>query len=233
MKIVAEDIQEGMGAYHMNKKVGIYIPARLNSERLPNKQILPIGDTCLFDIACKKLNELPTYINKYALIYEKELIDIASKYPNINIIQRSEETAKAETPLNYIFQDMKYVEDTHLMFLNPCLLFLTKETILKALDEFINSDNDYATSVKPFHNWILDERGLCLNDINYKELTTKKIEGLYQFAHCFHIFNKENFFKDGYMLKSMFLPLVIADEETIDVDTLEEYKYARWKYENI
>lgn len=215
----------------MSKKVGVYIPARLSSERLPNKLILPIGDTCLFDIACNKLNNISDRFNKYVLIYDEELIKMASKYENIKIIIRDKETAIAETPLSYIFKDMKNVEDTHLMFLNPCLLFLTKETIEQKLIEFEESDNDYATSVKPFHNWILHKYGLCINDINYKELTTKKVIGLYQFAHCFHIFNKEEFFKDGYMLKEFFMPLTVPENETIDVDTKEDYEFAKWKYE--
>jgi CMP-N-acetylneuraminic acid synthetase len=71
-----------------------------------------------------------------------------------------------------------------------------------------------------------------LNEIDYKRLTTKEIYGWYQFAHCFHIFNKDNFFKDGQMLKEGFLPILIAnDDETIDVDTLSDYEFARWKYE--
>ena len=62
--IVEEDIQKEVQVLTINKKVGIYIPARLSSERLKNKQILPIGNTCMFEIACKKLNEFPNSINK-------------------------------------------------------------------------------------------------------------------------------------------------------------------------
>lgn len=215
----------------INKKVGIYIPARLSSERLKNKQILPIGNTCMFEIACKKLNEFPDSINKYVLIYEDELISIAEKYSNIQIIKRSKESARAETPLSFIFGDMKQVEDTHLMFLNPCPIFLKKETILNSIENFKNSESDYGTSVKPFQNWILDYQGTAVTEINYKELTTKKIEGLYQFAHCFHVFNKENFFEDGYMLKDGLVPLPIKEEEAIDIDSLDDYIYAKWLYE--
>jgi CMP-N-acetylneuraminic acid synthetase len=227
-----EDTQAERLELNMNKQMGVYIPARLSSERLPRKLLLPMGDTCLFEIACKKLNELPSHINKYALIYDEELIEIANKYENIKIVKRSEASAKAETPLSYIFGDMKNVEDTHLMFLNPCLAFLTKETILKALEDFSNSDADYGTSVKPFQNWLMGKDGQMLTDIDYKELTTKKIEQLWQTAHCFHVFNREKFFNDGYMLKDGFMPLPIPEEETIDVDTRDEYEFAKWKYEN-
>ena len=107
----------------MIKDFGIFVPARLNSQRLPNKQILPIGDTCMFEICCKKLNEITKYfdIPTYVLICDKELIDIAVKYPYILIIERDPETVEAEGPLQYIYKDVLDVPEKYLMFLNPCL----------------------------------------------------------------------------------------------------------------
>lgn len=217
----------------MNKQTGIYVPARLSSQRLPNKQILPLGNSCMFDICCQKLDTIKQEygINTYALVYEKELLDIAKQYPNVITIQRDEETAKAEGPLVYIFKDILDVEDTHLMFLNPCLSFLSIDTIVNNVKKFNESDADYATSVKNFQNWLLQKDGQMITDINYQRLTTKEIEPLYQTAHCFHIFNKEQFKQDGYMLKNGFLPLEVPQEETIDIDTPDEYEYAFWKWE--
>ena len=72
-----------------------------------------------------------------------------------------------------------------------------------------------------------------LTDINYQRLTTKEIEPLYQTAHCFHIFNKEAFREDGYMLKDGFMPLEVPESETMDIDTEEDYLYAKWRWEQI
>ncbi len=226
-----EDTLKEMEGFHMHKKIGIYMPARLNSERLPQKIILPFGESCLFDIACQKLDSISGDYNKYVLIYDEELIEIAKKYKNIKIIERDRGTVEVDGPLQYIFKDLKDVEDTHLMFLNPCLAFLTKETIEQSLRDFQNSDAEYATSIKPLQNWILDENKNCINYIDYQRLTTKEIEPCYQVAHCFHIFNKHNFFDDGLMLKNGFMPLAIPESETIDVDTKEDYDYAKWKWE--
>ena len=72
----------------MIKDFGIFVPARLNSQRLPLKQILPIGDSCMFRICCEKLNfitktwKIPTYV----LICDEELLKIADEYPYIKII---------------------------------------------------------------------------------------------------------------------------------------------------
>lgn len=212
-------------------KLGIFIPGRLASERLPNKLILPLGNSCLWEMACQKLNDLPDKYNKYVLAYDEELIEIALKYPNIKIIVRDMNTAHVDGPLTYIFKDLKSVEDTHLMFLNPCLSFLSKETIIKSLEKFENENMDYATSVKPLQNWLFDQDGTNINYIDYKRLTTKEIEPIYQAAHCFHIFNKDNFFKDGMMLRKGHGLLEVTHEDTIDVDTPEDYEFAKWKHE--
>jgi CMP-N-acetylneuraminic acid synthetase len=47
-------------------------------------------------------------------------------------------------------------------------------------------------------------------------------------AHCFHIFNKQNFFEDGQMLKSGHALYEIKGYELIDVDTAEELDYVRY-----
>lgn len=214
-------------------QIGIFAPARLNSQRLPNKQILPIGNSCMFEICCKKLDYIKTQygINTYVLICDDELINIAKKYPNIQIIIRDIETTKVDAPLRYIYKDVLNLKEKYLMFFNPCLIFLTPETILNKIKEFIFSGKNYATSVKKFHNWLWDDNDNQITDINFKELNTKDITPWYQAAHCFHIFNREKFKEDGFMLKDDLVLLEIPIEETIDIDTREDYEYAKWKWE--
>jgi CMP-N-acetylneuraminic acid synthetase len=215
----------------MKKSIGVFIPARLNSERLPNKQILPIGASCMFDIACGKLNSLDNTFDKYVLVNDKELIDIAKKYKNIKIIIRNKNTCKVDSPLSYIFKDLINVSNTHLMFLNPCLIMLKKDTVEKVLFVFLHNKNDYATSVKKYQNWVFSKDEKSITPIDYKILSTKSIPKMYEAAHGFHIFNKEKFLKDGMMLKSGHKLYLIDKEETVDIDDKEDYQYARWRYE--
>lgn len=218
----------------MNKTIGIFAPARLSSQRLPNKQILPLRNSCMFDLCCQKLDYIYSAygINTYVLIYDEELISIAKKYPNVKIIYRSPESAAAEGPLQFIYGDILDVPEDYLMFLNPCLTFLTPETIVSKLKEFDESNQEYGTSVKILKNWLWDDENNAINYIDYQRLTTKEIKPIYQAAHCFHIFNKNQFAQDGYMLKEDLCLLEIPEEETIDIDTREDYEFAKWKWEH-
>lgn len=216
------------------KTIGIFAPARLGSHRLPNKQILPIKNSNMFEMCCEKLNYITRAYNipTYVLICDEPLIKIAEKYPNITIIVREKETVEAEGPLNFIYKDILDVPEDYLLFINPCLTFLSIETIIQKINEFLKSEKEYGTSVKKIQNWIWDNELNNVNYIDYKRLTTKEIEPWYQCAHCFHIFNKERFKQDGLMLTDDLCLLEIPEEETTDIDTYEEYEYAKWKWEH-
>jgi CMP-N-acetylneuraminic acid synthetase len=213
--------------------IGIFIPARTRSRRLPNKLLLPFGEYSLFEIACQKISSLPERYGKYVLICEDPLIEIAERYHNIKILYRDPETIELDDPIIKTMGGVKDAEETHLMFLNPCLAFLSPQTILKSLRQFETMKWDYATSSKEFRNWVFSWQGTPINHIDYSSLNTKAIVGLYQMAHCFHIFNKDQFLKDGLMLHPGHGLIHVPEEETIDVDTMEEYLYAKWKWESL
>lgn len=218
----------------MSKKIAIFIPARLNSERLPKKHLIPLNETGLtaWEITCKKMSKIKN-AEVYALILEseKELVDICKKY-NINVIFREYETTMVDAPLNFIFKDIKNIDCTHFMFLNPCVLNLKHETIELNIEKFKKSKEDYATSVKKFRNWVLNENSESLIDsIDYTKISTKNIPIRNQFAHCFHIFNKNNFFKDGLMLKENFLQLYVDESDVlVDLDDQEDLELAKLLY---
>lgn len=214
-----------------NKHAGIFIPGRLSSERLPNKLILPLGNTCLWDMACRKLSEIDSSVNKYVLCHDPILIDIASKYKNLNIVVRDIETTKVDGPLTFIFKDLNSLDDTHLMFLNPCLSQLKANTIESSLQRFNSSVFEYATSVKKYKNWLWNKNKINLTPIDYQSLSTKTIPIHYEAAHCFHIFNKKEFFNTGNMLVENLDLIEVSEDELIDVDTNKDYMFLRWYIE--
>ena len=228
-----------MNCLKNNIKLGVFIPGRLSSERLPRKLLLPLnekGDT-LWEIACKKLNDLPEDYVKVALCSDSELIDIARKYSGLKVIERETATSKAEGPMSFIFKDLKQIEEvTHWMFLNPCLALLKRETISKSLDAFKKNPCFFATSVKKYQNWLFTENAESISPIDYSRLTTKEITGLYEAAHAFHIFEKKYFFgiedKNEFMEDKKPGIIVVPKEELADVDTKQDYLYLKYLLES-
>lgn len=214
------------------RKIGVFIAGRVESERLPNKLLLPLGKTTLWEIACKKLSKLSVTYNKYVLCNDKKLIDIAEKFKNLNVIERDPATCKVEGPMSFIFKELANVEDDYLMFLNPCLYNLSVDTIEVALVYFNKSKYETMTSVKPFKNWLYEREGdgfIKKTLVDIRTWSTKDINKYYQAAHCFHIFNKELLFKKEVMLELVHDCFVVSPEETLDVDTEEDMEFAKWK----
>lgn len=211
--------------------IAIVVPARLNSQRLPNKQLLPIGDSNMFEIACKKLSVLSAEYETAVLVYDDDLIRIAEKYPHIKIIKRSKHSTEVDGPWNVIYADMKNVEADTIMVLNPCLIFVKIDTIRKAILTFENSGATTATSVKPFNNWLYTRHGSMLIRPDMTNLSTKHIRGYYEPAHVFHICNKDLLVNKGIMLEDNHALIGLPRDELIDIDTLEDYEFAKWKYE--
>jgi CMP-N-acetylneuraminic acid synthetase len=206
--------------------LGIFVPGRLQSQRLPEKLILPLGDTCLWEIALKKINDLPNKYEKVALCNDWELLDIATKFKNIQIIVRDDST-KVDGDLNFIYKDVGKMHSNHIMFFNPCLPMIKRRTIVKALEYYENNNCNYLESVKPFKNWVFDENGKAVNHIDYKRMSTKEVKTWYLDANAFRIFNKNFFLEDGYMLKKGHAIFSISELESIDVDTEEDYAIAK------
>jgi len=214
------------------KKVGVFLPGRLASSRLPNKLILPIGDTCLWEIACKKLDSVSDKFEKCVLISkkDKELVKIAKKFKSLKIIYRSPETSLKDNPLNFVFKDIKKMKSDVVMFMNPCVLFLPKEIIEQVLTE-VNLEIPYVESVKAFNSWLYSEDGRLRSNIDLKSMNTKFLEELYEPAHAFRVFDKKVFLKTGEMstMRPSLFELNIND--CIDVDTKEDYEYAKYLWE--
>ncbi len=209
--------------------LGIFIPGRLKSERLPGKLILPLGETNLFELACKRLSSVEG-VGRYALVGEEPLLEIAGRHPAIKTIKRDPETCHRDGPLTFIFKELKALPHEYLMFLNPCLYNLRPDTLQEAVSRFLASGADYATSVRRYHNWLWRE-GRPLVPIDYNRLSTKEIPPCYEAAHCFHIFNKALFFETGRMLNEALELIEVPMEQTLDVDTMEDYEYAKFFFE--
>lgn len=215
-----------------NKKVAIFIPGRLASERLPNKLILPFGDTNLWNEACKTLSSLPDRYDKIAFCADPELVEIAKKYPKLRIITRSVDTLTIDGPNSEIYKDMQELEATHLMYLHPCFPFVSVVNLIKAIEYFeSNDDIDYMTSVRPFKNWLYHGQEQII-DIDEDSWSTKTVKDYWLPTHNFFMFKKDEFFITSNYLPKGHSVYPMTDEDAIDVNTKEEFEFVKWRYEN-
>lgn len=206
--------------------------------------IKPFCGSTLFDIACSKLELLPFDKKlKWVSVYEEELINIACKY-NISIHYRSKESANAEGPPSKIWEICGSLgKDNYVMF-NPCLPFLSTNTILEFIDTFLNSKYPSLFGVSPFKNYLWGPNKDLIFPEGVTMLNTKLCPQGYLANHSLYAGSCEDMMKDvqlGDFSRGNPLLYVIDNKiESLDIDDEEDWIIAesvylrgiRWNWKN-
>lgn len=216
------------------------IQARLSSARCPGKMIRPFAGSTLMDICIKKILNLgvsPKTI--WVSVYEKELIDLCSKYP-VNIFKRSKRSSESEgESLKTIFEWWDKIPFDHVVLVNACSPLLSKETIYKFYYEYLVSDTDGAFSVIEKRDYFWDENNRFLIQNNtQKSMNTKATPIIKQAAHCLYgarldLIGKEIWMGDIFNTtqenKNPVKLITVPEEECFDID----YEWQFELYEKI
>lgn len=221
--------------------IAVIVQARLGSQRVPKKMTRPFAGTTLFDIVLNKLinsNNIPIE-NIFASINETELINIASKY-NVNIFNRSVESAKAETDLQLIYEwhdklDPKY---EYVVLVSGCNPLLSIHQIDKFYLNFLesNKSNLFATTLKKTYFWDKDGNMIWDRYVASPIMNTKLVQPLYEAAHCLYASRLSTIKNNNFMVdltKEKLNLTVIPELEAFDIDYEWQFKTAELLYEKI
>lgn len=221
--------------------VAVIVQARLGSQRVPQKMIRPFAGTTLFDIVLQKLcdsNNIPLE-HVYASVYEQELVDIAKKY-NINIFNRSKESANEETNLKLIYEwhDKLKSNYKYVVLVSGCNPLLTIHQIDKFYLNFLESDksNLFATVLKKTYYW--DKEGNMVWDrfVASPIMNTKLVEPIYEAAHCLYASRLDTIKDSKFMVdltKEKLNLTIIPEFESFDIDYEWQFKTAEKLYEKV
>lgn len=216
------------------KSISAVINARKGSTRVENKLLRPFANTTLIEIALSKLNDMYFFENRYLAVAEKEFTDLLSTHKNVSLLSREQKSVmKGVNPLTTTFAHYLNVNSDFIFVFNPCLPFISIETIKKAFDYFQNTDYKSYTAVIETGDWIFKNNGMPLTNTDPKNATTNKNMTFYKACHAFHIVNK-NRFKEEKVLWDFEINdphlFKINEKEAIDIDTIQEFKLAELLY---
>ena len=182
----------------LNKKysdISVLVIARVASSRCKNKMLRSFAGSSLIDIILKKLHDLSDY-NIYYGAHEEVLLKKAKPYDFLKVVKRSYESAHSSKDGKQIFEILNQINTKWVLWINPCTPFLKMSTVKRALDEFLEIDNNSLTSAKKVFGWIYDSKG---NPITNKEnnIATQDSDYLFEVAHAFHIYERKNMLDNG------------------------------------
>ena len=137
-------------------KITAVVAVRKGSQRVPNKNIKPFGDTTLLDL---KLQTLLKVSNLDEIIVNTDcdkMIEIGKSY-GVKTQKRDEYFASSEASNSEFHGHIGETTDTDYIFLAPvCSPFISSKKHEEAINQFMNSDNDSltSTSLVKGHLWL-------------------------------------------------------------------------------
>lgn len=207
------------------KRIVAMIPIKLNNQRLPGKNTLPLGDRVMCDYIFETVNQIDEIDEKYVYCSNESIKKYIPK--GLKFLKRDSYLdgfqVKGLEIIDYFIKDVKadiYVL-THVT--QP---FTKAESIKEALKKVVEGEYDSAFSAVEIQDYCWYQ-GKPLN-YNMKDIvTTQNLEPVYMETGAFFIFTREVFEKYHQRIGMHPYMKIIDQMEAIDVDTMEDYRMAQ------
>lgn len=208
------------------------IPARGGSQRLPDKNILPIGGKPMIwhSIAYARAHG----IEKIVVSTDHQEIAKLSVAYGAEVIKRPKELATAYSPtIDTLIHVLSQVEDSYttVVLLQPTNPLRPSNMLVEGLKRFEEGHYDSLMTVTRNHQKFgkITDQGFV--PYNYKiGQRSQDLEPLY-FENGLLYISKSNIIKNGAIIGPYHLPFIIEHPYAhVDIDTQEDFDYANYLY---
>lgn len=205
-------------------KIVAFVPIKLNSQRLPNKNILPLNGKPLCMHICETLKNVKNIDEIYVFCSDERIKNYIPE--NINYLKRSSSLDTDKTKILEVCDSFVNIVDADIYILSHATApFLKSETIEDALEKVISEDFDSSFAAEKIQTFAW-YRGEPINyDVNDIP-RTQDMEPIWIETSGFFIFRKEVLTKHHRRIG--FKPYIKEVEkiEAIDIDNKSDYDFA-------
>lgn len=211
-------------------KVVAFVPIKLNNQRLPGKNLLPIGDKPMCWYIVNTLLQVKNINTTYVYCSDEKICEHIPE--NAKFLKRSKELDSDLIKGFDIYESFIEAVDADIYVLaHATSPFVQKDTIADALKYVVCGENDSSFSAERIQTfaWYKDKPiNYNLNDVP----RTQDMTPIFVETSGFYIFKKEIFTK--YRRRIGFNPYIkeVSGIEAIDVDEKQDYELAVNLYES-
>ena len=208
----------------MNEKIVAFVPIKLNSERLKNKNILPLLEKPLCWHIFEKLKNVELIDEIYVFCSNP----IIKKYiPNyVQFLKRDPDLDKNHTKGNDIYNAfINQVDSDYYLLAHTTSPFIKSETISLACKKVLFENFDSVFSVKKNQTFAWYNNEPINYDLNNTP-RTQDLKPIFIETSGFYLFKRDIFI--NFKRRIGFNPFLLEVDfiESIDIDTKEEYELA-------
>tara|TARA_A100001015_G_scaffold310428_1_gene411797 strand:+ start:204 stop:851 length:648 start_codon:yes stop_codon:yes gene_type:complete len=205
-----------------------YLPIKLNSERVVNKNFLEINKKPLFYYILNTLTQIND-ITEILVDYDQDEVKvrISHEFPNLKFIKRSKSLSDPKESVNNLISnnidviENEYVIQTHVT--NP---LIKSDTIQKALNQF-KTDGIPLFSVNEYYSRFYNKDKTEINHSIETLIPTQELDPIYEENSNFYIFSKENFKDMNNRISKRSNYFVMNKNESIDIDEYEDLEIVK------
>ena len=210
----------------------VVVPARKNSKRIKNKNLIKIKGKTLINITLDSLNKINKI--KYIIVSSdsKKILQIANRYEKVLLINRPKslcfDNSKSE---DAIIHAINYLEKKNFKIQNIILLQVTSplrtaKDILNCIKVYEKKRLNSIFSVYSSKDFIWEKRGRTKKSISYnfkKRIISQKMKPLFFENGAIYIFNTKKFLKQKNRIIQPFDFFLMPKCRSLDIDTKEDF----------
>lgn len=210
------------------------IPVKKNSTRLPNKNILPFGDSNLLVHKIRQLKQVKA-VNQIVVSTDSEvMLEMAEKEGAIPM-PRPKQYADESLPISeFVTYLGDNLEGDHFMWSCATSPLVDEGLYSKAIELYLkklSEGYDSLVTVAPFQHYLMDESG----PFNFKRgrlhTNSQQLKKLYLFTNGIQLTPHDKYIEWGDRIGERPYLMEVSKNESIDIDDVYDYEFALSVYE--
>lgn len=217
----------------MNKTITAVIPVKGNSTRLPNKNILPFGNSNLLQHKIEQLKQVEGLHEIIVSSDSDEMLAIGEKC-GVKAVKRPEQYANESVPFGMFLEYLcDIIEGEHLLYAcatSPLVEPYLYNKAIKTYFEKLEEGYDSLITCAPYQTYLMDEKGPLNFTMGLAHKNSEQLPMLYHFTNGIDLAPKDKVREWHYNYGPKAYRLLVNKREAADIDDLYDYEIAKALY---
>lgn len=217
----------------MNNTITAIVPVKGKSSRLPNKNILPFGDSNLLIHKLKQLKQVKEIADIIVSSDSDEMLQMAKK-EGVTVLKRPVKYADESVPfgkfLEYICGE---VPNDHILWAcatSPLVEPYLYKRAIKVYFEKLQEGYDSLITCAPYQTYLMDESGPLNFKMGLEHKNSEQLPMLYHFTNGINLAPKNKIKDWHYNYGPNAYRLLVNKREAADIDDIYDYVIAQALY---
>lgn len=213
------------------KGLKVVIPARVGSERVKKKVLLPFGDTNLLEWKIIQLKEVLNPQDIVVSTNSKKLMDIAHQQ-GVSIHEREEKYCIGnELPFSEIVTHIvSGIDSKHIAWVTCVTPLMSPKEYLEGFKTYfqkIKEGYDSLVSFNLLRDYLWDDNGPLNYSASEKHVVSQNLPNIYRVTNGLYMASKETMLKRKYFVGEKPYKFLVSKIAGIDIDYIEDYQMAK------